>query len=107
MLAAGASLLGVIDPTPGNLFKRGLGRFGSEGGITRLWRAVEPEELADVKRFGDYNIHPNSTFKRFAFDEKSLDDFIKANPGRTYKKTYIESMPTNLTAWSSTQTQGA
>ena len=57
---------------------------------TRLWRAVENEELADVTRYGDYNIHPNSTFKRFAFDEKSLDDFITANPGRTYTKTYID-----------------
>nr|WP_306108701.1 hemagglutinin repeat-containing protein [Pseudomonas sp. Fl4BN1] len=57
---------------------------------TRLWRAVEPEELADILKYGDYNIHPNSTFKRFGFDEKSLDDFIKANPDRTYTKTYIE-----------------
>jgi filamentous hemagglutinin len=43
-----------------------------------------------VKRFGDYNIHPNSTFKRFAFDEKSLEDFAAANPDRTYTKTYID-----------------
>ena len=43
-----------------------------------------------MKRFGDYNIHPNSTFKRFGFDEKSVDDFIKANPDRTYTKTYID-----------------
>ncbi|GMU02759.1 hypothetical protein KH5H1_68790 [Corallococcus caeni] len=60
----------------------------------RLWRAVEPEELADVRRFGDYNIHPNSTFKRFAFDEQSLDAFAKANPGRSYTKTYID-LPTD------------
>ncbi len=58
--------------------------------MTRLWRAVEGPELADVKRFGDYNIHPNSTFKRFAFQEKSLDDFIRANPDRSYAKTYID-----------------
>jgi len=57
---------------------------------TRLWRAVEPEELADVKKYGDYNIHPNSTFKRFAFDEASVDEFIKANPEREYTKTFID-----------------
>lgn len=66
----------------------------ASAGTTRLWRAVEPEELADVRRFGDYNIHPNSTFKRFAFDEKSLDNFINANPGRNYTKTYID-VPTD------------
>ena len=63
-------------------------------GMTRLWRAVEPEELADVQRLGDYNIHPNSTFKRFAFDELSLDDFARANPDRSYTKTFID-IPTN------------
>jgi hypothetical protein len=56
----------------------------------RLWRAVEPEELKDVLRYGDYDIHPNSTFKRFAFDEKSLDNFIRANPELEYTKTYID-----------------
>jgi RHS repeat-associated protein len=60
---------------------------------TRLWRAVEPSELQDVLKYADYNIHPNSTFKRFAFDEASLDDFIKANPGRDYTKTFID-LPT-------------
>ena len=55
-----------------------------------MWRAIEPEELADVKRLGDYNIHPNSTFKRFAFNEQSPDDFILANSERTYTKTYID-----------------
>jgi len=59
-------------------------------GATRLYRAVEDEELADVKKYGDYNIHPNSTFKRFAFDEASLDSFIKANPSRNYTKTYVD-----------------
>jgi RHS repeat-associated protein len=63
------------------------------GSITRLWRAVEPEELADVRRYGDYNIHPNSTFKRFAFSEADVDAFIKANPGRSYTKTCID-LPT-------------
>jgi len=59
-------------------------------GTTRLWRAVEPAELKDVMKYGDYNIHPNSTFKRFAFDEGSLDTFIKANPDRTYTKTFVD-----------------
>lgn len=63
---------------------------------TRLFRAVEGDELADVMRYGDYNIHPNSTFKRFAFDEKSLDDFIRADPNRTYTKTYIDVPTENL-----------
>lgn len=58
--------------------------------LTRLYRAVEPDELADVLKYNDYNIHPNSTFKRFAFDESSLDDFIKANPNRTYTKTFVD-----------------
>jgi filamentous hemagglutinin len=59
-----------------------------------LWRAVEPGELADVKRLGDYNIHPNSTFKRFAHSESAPDDFIRANPDRSYTKTYID-LPTD------------
>lgn len=45
-------------------------------------------------RFGDYNIHRNSTFKRFAFSEADLDAFIKANPGRNYTKTLVD-IPTN------------
>jgi RHS repeat-associated protein len=57
---------------------------------TRLWRAVEAEELQDLHRFGDYNIHENSVFKRFAFDEASLDAFAKANPERSYTKTYFD-----------------
>jgi RHS repeat-associated protein len=59
-------------------------------GTTRLWRAVEDAELKDVLRHGDYDIHPNSTFKRFAFDESSLDDFIAANPTRSYTKTFVD-----------------
>jgi hypothetical protein len=66
------------------------------GGTTRLWRAVEPPELQDVVKYGDYNIHPNSTFKRFAFDEASLDKFIEANPTRSYTKTYIDIPTENL-----------
>ncbi|WP_212749167.1 hypothetical protein, partial [Chitinivorax sp. B] len=68
----------------------------SGDGTTRLWRAVEPNELKDVLRYGDYNIHPNSTFKRFAFDEGSLDAFIKANPSRSYTKTYIDLQSSKL-----------
>lgn len=68
----------------------------AKSGTTRLWRAVEPEELADVVKYGDYNIHPNSTFKRFAFDEGSLDNFIKANPGLDYTKTFIDVPTENL-----------
>lgn len=34
------------------------------------------------------------SLKRFAFDERSLDNFIGANPGKTYTKTYID-VPTN------------
>ena len=63
---------------------------GGGTSTTRLWRVVEAEELADVLRFGDYNIHPNSTFKRFAFSEADLDAFMKANPGRSYTKTYVD-----------------
>jgi filamentous hemagglutinin len=63
-------------------------------GMTRLWRAVEGDELADVQRFGDYNIHPNSTFKRFAFDQASIDDFIQANPDRSYTTTFVD-IPTS------------
>jgi hypothetical protein len=65
----------------------------SAEGYTTLWRAVENPELDDILKYGDYNIHPNSIFKRFALGEKSLDDFIAANPGRTYTKTSI-SIPT-------------
>ncbi|MCY1044145.1 hypothetical protein OV208_22700 [Corallococcus sp. bb12-1] len=68
----------------------GIALKGGGRSTTRLWRAVEPDELADVFRFGDYNIHPNSTFKRFAFLEADLDSFIKANPDRTYMKTYVD-----------------
>lgn len=46
-------------------------------------------------KYKDYNIHPNSTFKRFGFDERSIDDFINANPDRTYAKTYID-VPTSV-----------
>src|SRR5260370_20124152 len=60
----------------------------------RLFRAVEGEELKDVLRFGDYNIHPNSTFKRFAFAEGDLDAFIQGNPGRSYTKTFVD-IPTS------------
>ncbi len=62
----------------------------AESQTTRLWRAVEPGELADVQKYGDYNIHPNSTFKRFAFSEEDLDHFIKASPNQNYTKTYID-----------------
>ncbi len=73
---------------------KGMCRMVAKSGMTRLWRAVEPPELDDILRYGDYNIHPNSTFKRFAFDESSLDNFIRANPDRTYRKTYID-IPTD------------
>jgi prepilin-type N-terminal cleavage/methylation domain-containing protein len=69
---------------------------GTADGMTRLWRAVEPGELADIRQFGDHNIHPNSTFKRFAYNEKSLDTFISGNPTRTYTKTYIDVPTGNL-----------
>ena len=72
---------------------RGGGAAERIPSTTRLFRAVEKAELDDVLRYGDYNIHPNSTFKRFAFDEGSLDAFIKANPGRNYTKTFID-LPT-------------
>jgi filamentous hemagglutinin len=78
------------------LAKEGGGVAKSAPSTTRLYRAVEPGELADVVKYGDYNIHPNSTFKRFAFDEGSLDDFIKANPGRDYTKTFIDVPTENL-----------
>jgi hypothetical protein len=74
-----------------------LGATAAEGagaGSTRLFRAVEDEELKDVLRFGDYNIHPNSTFKRFAFSEGDLDAFIQSNPGRSYTKTFVD-IPTD------------
>jgi filamentous hemagglutinin len=61
---------------------------------TRLFRAVESEELKDVVRFGDYNIHPNSTFKRFAYNEGDIDRFIGANPNRSYTKTSVD-IPTS------------
>jgi hypothetical protein len=85
--------------------RRSVALLGNEGALfpraaettaaraTRLFRAVEGAELKDVLRYGDYNIHPNSTFKRFAFDEGSLDAFIKVNPGRNYTKTFID-LPT-------------
>lgn len=57
-------------------------------------RAVEADELADIRLLGDYNIHPNSTFKRFAFSEGDVDVFIKANPGRSYTKTCVD-LPTD------------
>jgi RHS repeat-associated protein len=43
-----------------------------QGPIVRLFRAVEPPELADLQRYGDYNIDPNSTFKRFYFNEAQV-----------------------------------
>lgn len=49
-----------------------------------------------MERYGDYNIHPNSTFKRFAFDEASLDAFMRANPERSYTKTYIDIPTENM-----------
>lgn len=69
---------------------------GAGSSTTRLFRAVEADELADVMKYGDYNIHPNSTFKRFALEESSLDDFIKANPNRSYTKTSIDVPTENL-----------
>lgn len=80
----------------GGIRLRGFARLPAAESLpktTRLFRAVEKAELDDVLRYGDYNIHPNSTFKRFAFDEGSLDAFIKANPGRNYTKTFID-LPT-------------
>jgi filamentous hemagglutinin len=59
-------------------------------GYTRLWRAVEPKDLADVMKYGDYNIHPNSTFKRFAFSESDVNNFIITQPGRVYTKTFVD-----------------
>jgi len=75
---------GMLAPGPGSAYRE------TGEGFTRLWRAVEADELADVYRFGDYNIYPNSTYKRFGLDEQSLDDFIGANPDRQYWKTYID-----------------
>lgn len=75
---------GVLFPGPGAGYRE------SAEGFTRLWRAVEADELADIYRFGDYNIHPNSTYKRFGLSEQSLDDFIGANPDRSYWKTYVD-----------------
>lgn len=114
--AAGVSIviLGVVEVVPGSklvttplkkeackvtkgvLFKAKRAPKPGGGGTTRLYRAVEPGELGDVLKYGDYNIHPNSTFKRFAFDPSSLDDFIKANPGRDYTKTFIDVPTENL-----------
>jgi filamentous hemagglutinin len=97
---AGLGLLDVTSAVTGTKAGfRDLAKFTrvvGKSGTTRLWRAVEPEELADVVKYGDYNIHPNSTFKRFAFDEGSLDNFIKANPGRDYTKTFIDVPTENL-----------
>lgn len=59
-------------------------------GKTRLWRAVESEELNDVFSFGHYGSYPNSIFKRFAFNEADLDKFIDVQPNRKYTKTYID-----------------
>jgi len=67
---------------------------GGPPATTRLWRAVEAEELLDVRRFGDYNIDPNSTFKRFAFSKPDVDAFIQANPGRSYTTTFVD-LPTD------------
>ncbi|WP_437832732.1 FG-GAP-like repeat-containing protein [Sorangium sp. So ce1153] len=84
----------MMAASAGASFGEGLGAGPRAGGggmaTTRLWRAVEGEELAAVRRFGDYSVHPNSTFKRFALSETALDAFIKANPGRFYTKTYVD-----------------
>jgi len=46
--------------------------------------------LQDVLQFGDYNAHPNSTFKRFGVNESNIGNFISANPNRSYTKTNID-----------------
>jgi RHS repeat-associated protein len=61
-----------------------------QAGTTRLWRAIGERELADVVKFGDYHLHYNSTFKRFAFLEDDMNAFIRANPNKSYAKTYID-----------------
>jgi len=71
-----------------------LGLSNAQSGTTRLWRAVTDKELEDIMRYGDYNIHQNSTFKRFAFTERDVDNFIRANPMQHYTKTYID-LPTD------------
>ena len=94
--AAGPAAVGAVQ-SKGDALTRAweAAKGGAVPSTTRLWRAVEAEELADIRRFGDYNIHPNSTFKRFAFSEADLDAFIKANPGRAFTKTFVD-LPTNV-----------
>ena len=57
---------------------------------TRLYRAVEPEELADIRRFGDYNISNISTYKRFYENADDMNRFVAAQPGRNFTRTYID-----------------
>jgi RHS repeat-associated protein len=81
----------LYDASTAKASMSGASPSGGNGRQTvRLWRAVEKDELADIQRYGDYGIHPNSTFKRFAFSEADIDTFIRANPTREYTKTYID-----------------
>lgn len=48
------------------------------------------KELADILKRGDYNIHPNSTYKRFFESEAEVDEFIRRNPDRGYTKTSVD-----------------
>ncbi|MGK3997606.1 RHS repeat-associated core domain-containing protein [Sorangium sp. So ce1024] len=76
----------AVDEAAKSVAKNGLDDVAAsavnagEVSTTRLWRTVEAEELAELRQFGDYNLHPNSTFKRFAFSEADVDAFMKANP---------------------------
>lgn len=77
----------------GGCEQRGV-KDGSQDTV-RLWRAVEPPELQQIRQHGNYGSHPNSLFKRFALTEDGLDYFMAVQPDRTYVKTYID-IPRNL-----------
>ncbi|MEZ4864104.1 MAG: hypothetical protein R3C14_22500 [Caldilineaceae bacterium] len=43
-----------------------------------LYRAVRPEELNDLLRFGDYGLSPSGAGKYFALTEQGVRDFIQS-----------------------------
>lgn len=74
-LAAGAFLLGVIDPTPGNLFKRGLGRVGESVGAMQR-RGFDPAPYHGTRQSGGKARGPVN-------GQDALDNSVQASENST------------------------
>lgn len=55
---------------------------GGDDSLVTLYRAVRPEELDDVLRFGDYGLSPSGGGKYFALTEQGARDIMKAPMNR-------------------------